>query len=269
MSKLFTVIYGLAAYLVFFAWFLYAVGFMANFVVPKSIDSGPTAPLGQALFVDLLLVGLFAVQHSVMARQGFKAWWTRIIPAVVERSTYVLLSSALLFFIFWQWQPLPGVVWSIESRIVSTALWAVFCVGWATVFLSAVIIDHFDLFGLRQVYLYARGKQYTSPVFKVAAFYKYVRHPLLVGFIIAFWATPLMTIGHLLFAIATTAYMRLAIQLEERDLAQVHGGAYEAYRRQVPMLVPRMRAGGCPIRQVGSNVGYDQGPPSHASVGEK
>lgn len=231
-------IFGVVSYAVFLATFLYALAFVGGFLVPTTLDGTPRMSFVPALAIDLGLLTLFALQHSVMARQGFKAWWTRIVPRQIERSTFVLLASLLLLFLFWQWRPMVGVIWSSEDRILSAALWTLFALGWGVALVSSVIIDHFDLFGVRQVYLYARGKPYTPPKFKVSLFYRYVRHPLLLGFMIAFWATPRMTVGHLLFAVVTTAYMLVAIRLEERDLVRFHGEAYEAYRRKTPMLFP-------------------------------
>lgn len=230
--------YGVLCYLIFFATFLYAVAFVGDFAVPKSIDSGPTGPAGPALMTDLVLLALFAVPHSLMARQGFKRRWTRLVPAVIERSTYVLVSSLLLLVLFWQWRPLPDTVWDVYSPPGRGLLWALFWFGWGLVLVSSFLTDHFDLFGLRQVYLYARGRPYQPVGFRVTGLYRHVRHPLLLGFLIAFWATPTMTVGHLLFAAATTAYVLAAIPLEERDLLAAHGEVYAAYRRQVGMLVP-------------------------------
>jgi len=236
-------LYGAVSYAVFLVVFLYAIGFVGNLVVPKSIDSGAESPLAQALLINIVLLGLFAIQHSVMARPWFKKRWTKIVPNPVERSTFVLLASLLLALVFWQWRPLNGVVWSVEQPTVELVLWVFFWLGWGLVLASTFIIDHFDLFGLRQVWLHLMGKPYQPPVFKVSAFYKYIRHPLLLGFVIAFWAAPTMTTGRLVFAVVTTLYMLVAIRFEEHDLVAFHGQAYVDYRRRVPMLIPLLRRG--------------------------
>jgi len=231
-------VYGLVCYAVFLGSFLYSIGFVGNFIVPRSIDSDPSVAVPEALVVNLMLLGLFAVQHSVMARPGFKAVWTRIVPRTVERSTYVLLSSLLLALLCWQWQAIPTVVWDVSSPVPRAFLLALFALGWLIVLLSTFMINHFDLFGLRQVYLRLRGLDYTPLSFTQRALYKFVRHPIMLGFVIAFWATPHMSVGHLLFSIATTAYIFVGIFLEERDLMKFHGAEYGAYRAQVPMLLP-------------------------------
>jgi len=229
--------YGVACYLVFLASFLYAVGFLGNFAVPKSIDSGPQSAFIVALAIDALLLGLFAVQHSVMARPWFKARWTRIVPKAVERSTYVLLSSVALLLLFWKWQPMGGEIWNVDSMIGRVSLYSLYACGWVTVLIATCLINHFDLFGLRQVWLYLRGRPYTALEFRMPGPYRYVRHPLYVGWLMVFWSAPVMTAAHLVFAVATTAYILIAIQLEERDLVRSHP-EYAEYRRQVPMLVP-------------------------------
>jgi len=212
MSRFLTLAYGLLAYVAFLAAFLYAIGFIGGFLVPKDIDTGSGAPLAEALLVDIALLGLFGIQHSVMARQGFKRWWTKIIPCQVERSTFVLLTSIILGLLYWQWRPLAEpVVWEIQEPALRLASWSLFAFGFVVVLLSTFLIDHFDLFGLRQVVLYALGRPYTSPTFRISAFYRYVRHPLMLGFLIAFWATPVMTVGHLFFSIMTTGYICLGI----------------------------------------------------------
>jgi protein-S-isoprenylcysteine O-methyltransferase Ste14 len=231
-------VYGLFCYGVFLASFLYAIGFIGDLVVPKTIDSAPSVDMPEALAINLILLGLFAVQHSVMARQGFKAVWTRIVPRVVERSTYVLIASLLLDLICWKWQAIPTVVWDVSSPVFRPLLLAMFALGWVILLLSTFMINHFDLFGLRQVYLRLRGLEYTPLSFTERALYRFVRHPIYLGFVIAFWATPHMSLGHLVFAIATTGYIFVGIFFEERDLMKYHGVQYGPYRARVPMLLP-------------------------------
>jgi len=237
MSRLLVFAYGLTSYLAFFLTYLYAVGFVGNLVVPKSLDSAPTAPFLQALFIDLGLLGLFAVQHSVMARPFFKRAILRAIPQAAERSTYVLASSLALMLLFWQWSPLGGVVWEVHEPVFRAALYGTFAFGWLLVLVTTFLINHFDLFGLRQVWLNLIGREYTSLRFVTPGPYRLIRHPLYLGWLFAFWSTPTMTVTHLLFAIMTTGYILVAIQLEERDLVDAHP-EYAEYRRRVPMIVP-------------------------------
>jgi protein-S-isoprenylcysteine O-methyltransferase Ste14 len=241
MSRVLALAYGVVSYLAFLAAFLYAIGFVGNLPVPKSIDSGPSGPPILAALVDALLLLFFAVPHSVMARPAFKRWWTRFVPPPVERSTYVLVSSLALALLFWQWRPIPGLIWDLSNLVGRWLLAAVFWLGWVVALVSTFLIDHLDLFGLRQVYLFASGRAYSPPAFKVGGLYRYVRHPIMLGFLLAFWATPTMTVGHLLFAVATTAYILIALQLEERDLVGYHGDQYRAYRMQAGMLLPLPR----------------------------
>jgi methanethiol S-methyltransferase len=242
MGRIAAFLYGLAAYLLFFFTFLYAIGFVTGVAVPKTIDSGPVVPILEALIINILLMTLFALQHSVMARKPFKQWLTQYVPAALERSTYVLLASLALVLLFWQWRPIPDVVWEITSPQIATNITAISFFGFALVLLSSFLINHFELFGLHQVAINAAGRTMPEPRFKTPVLYKVVRHPIYLGFIIAFWAAPVMTVGHLLFAAVTTAYIFVGIYLEERDLVQLFGEQYKRYRAQVGMLVPFRRS---------------------------
>lgn len=242
MTRGLFLLFGVLAYLIFFATFLYLIGFVGNLPeFPRTVDRGPSSDVTSAIIVNLALIALFGVQHSVMARKGFKEAWTRIVPAPVERSFYVLFASLALIVLFAFWRPLPAIVWNVENDIAAGLLWSLFALGWLVVLLSTFLISHFELFGLKQVYLNLRGAAPAAPQFRQPFFYKLVRHPLYSGFFLAFWATPLMTAGHLLFALGMSFYMLIAIRYEERDLVGLFGADYESYRQNVGMLTPRMR----------------------------
>ena len=239
MQKIIIFIYGILAYVIFLIAFLYAIGFVGNYLVPKGIDSGEELSTTYSLIINLVLLSLFAIQHSVMARPAFKKWWTSLIGEAAERSTYILLSSLALLLLYWQWQPMTAVVWEIEHAILSKILLGIFALGWVIVFLSTFMINHFELFGLLQIFNNLKNKTSRPSKFQMNFFYKLVRHPLMLGFIIAFWATPYMTVGHLLFAAVTTIYILIAVKyLEEKDLRDALGKRYEQYQKEVPMLIP-------------------------------
>jgi protein-S-isoprenylcysteine O-methyltransferase Ste14 len=238
MKRLAAFLYGVLCYGAFLASFLYAIGFLGGFGVSKSIDSGSREGTGSAVSVDVGLLAIFALQHSVMARPWFKRAWTRIVPEPVERSTYVLLSSLALLLLFWQWRPIGGVIWQVEGAIGRTVIYALYAAGLIIVLVSTFLINHFDLFGLRQTYLYLAGRTYTPLAFRTPLFYRYVRHPLYFGWLLTFWSAPAMTSAHLLFAAATTAYILTAIRLEEADLIWAHGVKYLRYRKEAPMILP-------------------------------
>ena len=230
--------YGAAAYALFLTTFVYAAAFVGGFAVARRLDGPPETSAPAALATDCALLAIFALQHSVMARRWFKERWTQIVPWTIERSTYVLCASLALLLLFWQWQPIGGEIWSVDDPIVQSVLWTWFTAGWLTVLAVTFLINHFDLFGLRQVWLPLIGRPYTRVPFRTPLPYRYVRHPLYLGFLLAFWMTPRMTVAHLVFAITTTAYVAIAIQFEEKDLVAEYGARYEAYRRSVPMLLP-------------------------------
>ena len=237
-SRIGCFLYGAVVYVVFLATFSYMIGFVGNLVVPKSIDTGEAGPTGLAIVVNALLLSLFAIQHTIMARPGFKAWWTKIVPAAIERSTFVLVTCIVLILMVWQWRAMPEIVWSVESTMGRYLLFGMFASGWALVLYATFCIAHFDLFGLRQVVLHLQGKNYTHPGFAMPWLYKMVRNPLMLGFLLAFWSTPVMTQGHLLFSILVTGYVFVGIQFEERDLLKALGEQYRLYRARTPMIFP-------------------------------
>jgi methanethiol S-methyltransferase len=238
MGKFIAFLYGLVAYLIFLGTFVYAIGFVTGIAVPKTLDSGPFTPVSEAVIVDLLLLGLFAIQHSVMARKEFKQWSAQFVPASVERNTYVLVSSLVLILMYWQWRAIPAVVWQIMNQSLAQALLGLSLVGWVIVLLGTFLINHFELFGLQQVANNLMGRTVPAPKFVTPFFYKVVRHPIYVGFLIAFWVTPIMTMGHLLFSVMTTGYIIIGTLLEERDLIAIFGDDYRRYRERVAMLIP-------------------------------
>lgn len=238
MRRGLTLLFGVLAYLLFLITVVYAVGWVGNFSLPRTIDSGPQAGTATALLIDSALLLLFAVQHSGMARPRFKDWWTRFVPVSIERSTYVLVASLTLWLVFLLWLPIPAVIWNVAGTPGGIVLWGLYGLGWAMVIFSTFLINHFHLFGLQQVWLRWRDRAQSPMEFRTPLLYRLVRHPLMLGFIIAFWATPTMTVGHLLFAVATTGYILVAIQLEERDLVREFGSVYQQYRQRVPMLIP-------------------------------
>ncbi|GFG75023.1 methanethiol S-methyltransferase [Mycobacterium botniense] len=253
MSRFLVIGYAVMCYVMFVAAFIYAIGFVGDFGVPRSVDSAAVAPAGQAVAIDMVLLSVFAIQHSVMARPAFKRWWTHYVAPPIERSTYVLVTNLVLFLLFWQWRSIPAVVWNVTAPAGRLGLWVLFWLGWLMALASTFMISHFDLFGLRQAYLAGRGKPHANIGFRSRLLYRLVRHPIMLGFVIAFWATPKLTAGHLLFAVATTGYIVIAVQLEEHDLVAGLGDEYRDYRRRVPMLLP------WPRKHLGS------GTPEHGS----
>ena len=241
MSKTLSFLYGVVCYLVFFVVFLYMIGFVGDLFVPKSIDTGTEAAAAQSVVINIALLGLFAVQHTIMARPAFKRWLTMILPVQVERSTFVLVASLLLTLLYWQWRPMLGVIWRVDNPTGKAILFGLFWLGWGTVLFSSFIINHFDLFGLRQVWLHITNREYHHLEFQARSLYRLIRHPLMLGMIIGFWATPHMTTGHLVFAITATIYILIGIRFEERDLVRYHGQNYIDYRQRVPMLIPFLK----------------------------
>lgn len=238
MKRFLVLIYGFAVYLFFLGTFLYAIGFLGRIGVPKTIDSGPVSEPWTSALIDALLLSIFAIQHSVMARRGFKQQWTRVVSWYVERSTFVLASTLVLALVLWQWRPIPNAIWDLRGTLAGSALAVLFWVGWAILFFSTFLINHFELFGLHQVSAYARGNEFHHIAFRTPLLYRWVRHPIYLGFVIAFWSAPFMSVGHVLFSAATTGYILVGIYFEERDLIHAYGSAYLEYRRQVPMLIP-------------------------------
>ena len=252
MTRALSFVYGVVSYVIFLGTFLYAVGFIANRFVPKSIDSGSPSAVIPALVINTALLLLFAVQHSVMARPWFKRWWTRFVSPAIERSTFVLFASLVLILLYWQWRPLPHLIWSLTGT-AATVMEILFWIGWGLVLISTFMISHFHLFGLTQVHHHLLGKRVADPAFKISGFYRVVRHPIMFGFLIAFWSTPRMSVGHLLFAAATTGYILVALQFEERDLVDMFGEKYRQYRREVRMLIPLpRRSEASPLRREGT-----------------
>jgi protein-S-isoprenylcysteine O-methyltransferase Ste14 len=239
MKKIIVLLYGAVAYIIFLGAFLYAIGFVGNILVPKTIDSGTESSLVSAIIINLVLLSVFALQHSIMARPAFKKWFTSFVNPAIERSTYILLSSLALILIYWQWQPMNMVIWKVENQLLSYALMGIFFLGWLIVLLSTFMINHFELFGLAQIYNNLKNKHTPNPKFQTNYFYKLVRHPIMLGFLIAFWATPFMTLGHLLFTLVTSIYIFIAVKyLEEKDLRKTIGEQYETYQKEVPMIIP-------------------------------
>ncbi|MBI4115135.1 MAG: isoprenylcysteine carboxylmethyltransferase family protein [Candidatus Omnitrophica bacterium] len=242
MNRIVTLIYGVIGYFIFFATFAYFFLFIGNLWVPKTVDSGIPSDTTSSIFVNVLLIALFGIQHSVMARPTFKKWWTQFVPKPIERTTFVILTSLILILLYWKWQPIPNIIWNLDGTWLAPILWGFFWLGFLVVLLSSFTINHFDLFGLRQVWLYFRGRDYAMVPFKVTGFYKYVRNPLMLGFLIAMWVTPVMTVGHLIFALSFTIYIFIGIYFEERNIAEFLGEGYKVYRTQTSMILPSFRS---------------------------